>query len=159
MVVLIHTQRFDPTADHEPPAVAERGGYGQAQWEFCGIETEHVERQTGIPGNLLDDPSFAFFAALLIPAQRLGYIPHDQPGQFWLLGTDGSWARQTSNANGQFVARQHGPRMLWDALEQAHHDWTSLGSPPRQHFGLTVTATGTHTLWCAQTPKRSWELH
>jgi methyltransferase of ATP-grasp peptide maturase system len=119
---------------------------------------EYVERETQIASKLLDNPSFSFFAALLVPAQRLGYVPHDQPEQFWLLGTDGSWARQTSNENGQFVVRQHGPRMLWDALEQAHHDWTSLASPPRQDFGLTVTATGTRTLWHARTPNQSWEL-
>lgn len=119
---------------------------------------EYAERETQIAGDLLDDPSFAFFAALLVPAQRLGYVPQDQPEQFWLLGTDGSWASQTRSKNGRIVVRQHGPRMLWNVLEQAHHDWISLGSPPRQDFGLTVTATGTHSLWHMQTPNQSWEL-
>lgn len=116
------------------------------------------ERVTQIAGTVLDDPSFSFFAALLIPAQRLGYVPHGQPEQFWLLGADGSWARQTSNETGQLVVCQHGPHMLWDSLEQAHHDWLCLGSPPRQEFGLTVTATGTHQLWHPQARNRPWNL-
>ncbi|HET9898451.1 MAG TPA: ATP-grasp peptide maturase system methyltransferase [Streptosporangiaceae bacterium] len=119
---------------------------------------ECSERQTEFAGTVLDEPSFAFFAALLVPAQSLGYTPHDQPEQFWLLGADGSWAMQTISPAGQLVVCQHGPRMLWDALEQARRDWIALGSPPRQDFRLTVTAGGTHTFWHAQRPIRSWML-
>lgn len=120
--------------------------------------TEYSERETKVTGKVLDDPSFAFFAALRVPAQQLGYVPHNQPEEFWLLGTDGSWARQTSAKNGQLHVRQHGARMLWDALEQACDDWARLGSPPRQDFGLTVTANGKHTLWYAQPRSQFWEL-
>ncbi len=115
------------------------------------------ERETKITGKVLDDRSFAFFAALRVPAQQLGYMPHDQPEEFWLLGTDGSWARQTGY-DIQHHVRQHGPHMLWDLLEQAHADWIRLGSPPRQDFRLAVTATGKHLVWHTQPPRRSWEL-
>ena len=119
---------------------------------------ESVGRETKIAGNILDDPSFAFFAALLIPAQRLGYTSRGEPEQFWLLGSDGSWAMQTASPEGQLVVSQHGPRKLWDALEQAHDDWITVGSPPRQEFGLTVTADGTHTLWHPRAPTQTWIL-
>jgi protein-L-isoaspartate(D-aspartate) O-methyltransferase len=119
---------------------------------------ESHERETTIAGTILDDPSFAFFAALLIQAQRLGYTPQDEPEQFWLLGADGSWAMQTAGPDNQLVVRQHGPRKLWDALEQAQDDWISLGSPPRQEFGLTVTADGTHSLWHPRAPSLTWIL-
>lgn len=116
------------------------------------------ERETQIDGKVLDDASFAFFAALLVPAQRLGYVPHGGAGQFWLLGADGSWARQTTGENGHLAVCQHGPRMLWDALEQAHRDWASLGSPSREEFGLRVIADGTHTLRYEKEPSRTWAL-
>jgi methyltransferase of ATP-grasp peptide maturase system len=116
------------------------------------------QRETHITGEVLDDPSFAFFAALRVPGQRLEYEPEDQPGQFWLLGADGSWARQSTDRNGSPAVCQHGPRRLWDALERVHADWTSLGSPPRQDFGLTVTAAGAHTVWSASDPAATWPL-
>jgi protein-L-isoaspartate(D-aspartate) O-methyltransferase len=119
---------------------------------------DSAERETTVSGDILDDPSFAFFAALLIPAQRLGYAPQGQPAQSWLLGTDGSWAAQTQAPTGALTVRQHGPRLLWDELEQARADWASLGSPPRHEFALSVTAAGTHELRHDPTPGRAWTL-
>ena len=120
--------------------------------------TRHQQRETQITGQVLDNPAFAFFAALVVPAQRIEFEPDGQPGEFWLLGADGSSARQTIDPRGTPVVYQHGPRLLWDILEAAHQDWTAAGSPPRQDFGLTVAATGTHTLWHAQDRDARWTL-
>ena len=121
-------------------------------------EGECDERETQISGGVLDDPSFAFFAAFFVPAQRLGYAPHGQPEEFWLLSGDGSWARQTRGPEGGLVACQHGPRRLWDALERSHSVWVSLASPPRREFGLTVTTDGRHALWCSRDVAARWTL-
>src|SRR6266567_8285622 len=96
--------------------------------------------------------------ALVVPGQRIEFEPDGQPREFWLLGADGSSARQTIDSRGTPVVYQHGPRLLWDILEAAHQDWTATGSPPRQDFGLTVAATGTHTLWHAQDRDTRWTL-
>lgn len=116
------------------------------------------ERATRVAGQVLDDPSFAFLAAFFVSAQQLGYQPQGQPEEFWLLSADGSWAKQTSSGNGELVVCQHGPHLLWDALEQAHQRWTSLGVPPREDFGLTVAAGGAHTLWHKREPNSIWVL-
>lgn len=121
-------------------------------------EDDYQERVTQIAGHILGDQAFTFFAALLVPAQQLGYVPHDGPEETWLLGSDGSWAKQTTSRNGGLVVCQHGPRLLWDALEQAYRVWIALGSPLREDFGLTVTAEGKHTLWNAYEPSSRWTL-
>lgn len=41
---------------------------------------------------------------------------------------------------------QRGPRDLWDEVEAAYLRWVSWGSPPRDRFGMTVTAGGQH-IW------------
>ena len=126
---------------------------------FRAATSQHgTERETPISGQVLDNPAFAFFAALHIPAQSLGYSPHDGPDEFWLFGADRSWARQTTSNNGTLTVTQHGPRMLWDNLEQARHQWLSLGSPQRHDIGLTIQPDGTHTLWHTSQPGTTWAL-
>lgn len=55
----------------------------------------------------------------------------------------GSWARceVTRGARSQTVA-QHGPRRLWDEVEQAYRWWVEQGKPEHDRFGLTVTRDG-----------------
>jgi methyltransferase of ATP-grasp peptide maturase system len=89
---------------------------------------------------------FGMFAALLIPAQRLGIVPDDGPEQGWLLGSDGSWACQTATSDGTPTVTHSGPIDLWALLENAHAEWDRLGRPPRQAFGLTV-GPERHALW------------
>lgn len=48
---------------------------------------------------------------------------------------DGSYAHVSPD--GRLI--QCGPRRLWDDIEAIHHTWSSLGAPPRERFGLTVT--------------------
>jgi hypothetical protein len=101
-------------------------------------------RETSVTIDVLDGP-FAMFAALQVPAQRLGIIPQDGSEQGWLLASDGSWACQTVTANGAPTVTQAGPK-LWDMLESTHAEWGRLDQPPREAFGLTV-ADGRQFLW------------
>jgi Protein-L-isoaspartate(D-aspartate) O-methyltransferase (PCMT) len=107
-----------------------------------------VKRETALDGQVLDDPTFGFFAALSLPAHRIEVIPEAGPAQLWLLSRDGSWTRQTLDAGSTVI--QYGRRRLWDELESAHSEWETLGRPERQQFGLTVHQDGPHALWCGE---------
>jgi methyltransferase of ATP-grasp peptide maturase system len=120
-------------------------------------QAEGATRPTSVTIDALDGP-FGMFAALRIPAQRLGVVPDDGPEQGWLLGSDGSWACQTVTADGVAVVRQSGPVDLWALLEHAHAEWDRLGRPPRHAFGLTV-APEEHSLWLeAPDSGHVWDL-
>lgn len=121
-------------------------------------QTDSSQRDTSVTGRVLDDEPFAFFAALLIPAQRIAIHHQSKPAEFWLLATDGSWACQTTDQSGTPTVNQHGPLHLWDDLEHAHSTWTALGAPARQDFGLTVAEDGTHMLWNMRQPAVTWPL-
>ncbi|HEY2578812.1 MAG TPA: hypothetical protein VGI74_21110, partial [Streptosporangiaceae bacterium] len=109
-----------------------------------------------VPASMLDHDAFGMLAALRLPGvQRLGLLPSDGPEQTWLLGRDGSWARQDAGAA---TVVQGGPARLWDHLEQIHHDWVALGRPARQEFGLTVTTDGHHRLWHHNAAGPGWAL-
>lgn len=120
-------------------------------------EDDTFERPVRIGPEVLRDDGFGMFAALRISAQRLILVPDEGPEQFWLLGEDGSWAFVASNDHKR-VAVQGGPVRLWDALESAYAKWVSLGRPPRQEFGLTVTASGEHLVWHGAPDGRTWTL-
>lgn len=108
-------------------------------------QAEGTMRPTSVTIDALDGP-FGMFAALRIPAQRLGIIPAAGPEQEWLLGDDGSWACQTVTSDGVPVVRQAGQVKLWDLFEDAHDEWESLGRPPREALGLTI-AEDRQVMW------------
>lgn len=58
----------------------------------------------------------------------------------------GSWAACDSSATGEHTVTQYGDRRLWDEVEAAFLQWTQLGSPGPDRFGLTVGSDGQH-LW------------
>ena len=57
---------------------------------------------------------------------------------------DRSWLRLDRSRN---EVTQGGPRRMWDEIEDLFETWCRLGAPNREHFGLTVTVDGRHTLW------------
>jgi hypothetical protein len=117
-------------------------------------------RPISLDWHVLDDPSFEFFAALRLPAQRvdLTVMGDNAPSELWLLGRDSSWAcLRTDEPHGHVVV-QHGKQQLWDELEAAHADWERLGRPERQELGLTVYSDSRHMLWCGQPKNRAGEL-
>ena len=143
---------FMPIRSAQTPAVS---GLLQAADTSMG-----QSRPTSLDWHLLDDPSFSFFAALRIPAQRVGLtvMADNAPSELWLLGRDGSWACVRTDEPHRRVVVQHGERQLWDELESAHADWERLGRPERQALGLTVQSDGRHVLWCGRPDNRAGEL-
>jgi protein-L-isoaspartate(D-aspartate) O-methyltransferase len=88
----------------------------------------------------------SFFLALLVPPFRtLGFTPDgSQVRQTWGRGLDGSTFAAVEQDGGQRVATE-GP--IWEEIENAYQRWLDLGRPERHRAGITVSATGEHTLW------------
>ncbi|QXJ21554.1 methyltransferase domain-containing protein [Actinomadura graeca] len=91
------------------------------------------------------DARFAVGAAL--PGVTDGRTRNRDGGETYRLShhLTGSWAAFTPSS-GEHVVRQHGPRRLWDELQQAHAWWLYAGKPKPTRFGLTVTPE-TQTIW------------
>jgi protein-L-isoaspartate O-methyltransferase len=69
---------------------------------------------------------------------------------------DCSWAL-LDYEEGQIT--QGGPRRLWDAAVELHKEWCALGRPPRERFGLTVTADRHQRVWLDDaTAGPRWDL-
>ena len=93
------------------------------------------------PG-LLADPDFGFQLALHVPGivQVLGLPAR---GSRILRSDDGSWIEISRDG----TAQQSGPRALGDEIAAAHHAWSAAHHPHRSRYGITVTPTGTTTVW------------
>lgn len=117
------------------------------QWLNQARQQTGDTRETDIDGAVLDDKSFAFFAALCVPAVRIGLTPQNGNPQTWLLADDGSWAMQTTGKHGRRTVTEHGPQPLWEHLEAAYVSWLTSDRPTRERFGITATEDGQHTFW------------
>jgi protein-L-isoaspartate O-methyltransferase len=147
--------RFLPFSGGFMPVRGERQVSGVDLLDACD-EADGTRRPAAVSASVLDDDGFGMFAALRLPGcQRLGLLPADEASQTWLLGRDGSWAWQADPGG---PVTQGGPARLWDRLEDAYRDWTALGGPPREEFGLTVTASGEHLLWHGTPDGPAWSL-
>ncbi|MDI5973998.1 methyltransferase domain-containing protein [Streptomyces sp. SL13] len=67
---------------------------------------------------------------------------------WWLFDTAvTSWATVDAIPDTErYDVRQHGPRRLWDEIENAWDQWQKAGWPGVERYGLTVDGT-THTAW------------
>jgi protein-L-isoaspartate(D-aspartate) O-methyltransferase len=112
-------------------------------------------RPTPVGADELDHPDFGMIAALRLPGVASLWFEPDTGPQRWLLGDDGSWAyvEQTTR-----TVAQHGPRRVWDTVEELHQRWNDHGKPTRDRFGLTVTSTGEHRYWLDH-PDNTWWNH
>jgi hypothetical protein len=102
-----------------------------------------------------------FFAGLAIPDLRFGGVwaagPNQEPA---LAGhADGSWARVRREANSSYLVAQGGPRRLWDLYEAAIQEWSGLGRPVWQRFGMTITPDRRQVIWLDHPDSgHAWEL-
>lgn len=83
-----------------------------------------------------------FGIGLRVPDCRLSWDRGDDGylSTLWLLAP-GSWACVHDNA-----VRQAGPRRLFDEVISAYSWWQDAGRPPRDRYGVTVTAAG-QSVW------------
>jgi hypothetical protein len=91
---------------------------------------------------LLDDPDFGFQLALRVPGIVQSLRLPDR-GTRILRTDDGSWVEIDSHA----AALQSGPRSIGDEILAAYRAWAAQDMPHRSRYGLTVTPTGTSTVW------------
>ena len=141
--VLPRDGRFMPLRAHRlanPSTLLERRGQDSGR-----------SRRTSLPLGAVLNPSsrFEFFAGLELP----GVVAIGDH----LLHQDGSWARHRTDAAGH-VVEQGGPRRLWDVVERAHKEWTALGEPWRERFGITATPDSQHLWLDSPTSPHRWPL-
>lgn len=128
------------------------------------VKDDHVpeESVTTLPRRAVVSGDAAFAIG-----HRIGDVWHtweDNPAdgvadRLWIATTDGtSWAAvdHDGGQDDRFAVYQHGPRRLWDEIEQAHQWWVGNGSPGPDRFGLTVGPKG-HRAWLDD-PADSWPL-
>ncbi|MFE7665203.1 methyltransferase domain-containing protein [Streptomyces celluloflavus] len=73
---------------------------------------------------------------------------------YWLFDdARTSWATvEYVPGRDRYETEQHGPRRLWDEVAAAYRAWTDAGSPPRDRYGITVTADG-QRVWLDDPPR------
>jgi protein-L-isoaspartate O-methyltransferase len=104
------------------------------------VETRPLTR----PGALDPGSAAGLYAELQIRDLALA----GDAGERMLGGrADGSWARVVPDEEGGHIVVQAGPRRLWDQWETALDEWTMLGSPGWERFGLTVRPAGSQFVW------------
>ncbi|WP_424216014.1 protein-L-isoaspartate(D-aspartate) O-methyltransferase (plasmid) [Streptomyces sp. BI20] len=115
-------------------------------------EKGDIGRTTVAPYDLTGEPDAEFFISHKVPGawSQLHAGGEDAPGEatYWLLSDDReSWATvEYIEGQEDFETEQFGPRRLWDEAHRAYEEWTELGRPGRDRFGLTVTPGG-EQLW------------
>lgn len=121
----IQTRRVEPTRTHSllDPALAytERGWGQMAQQHLRGMTCQQV---------------YALDSEDLITQ-----IATPDGGSSW------AFAHHAADGDQGHIVEQEGPRRLWDELEKLHEQWTLLGSPSLERFGLTVTRDCPPVLW------------
>lgn len=131
-----------------------------AQAAFRDEPDETLPRETTLAHQHVTDEAapFQFFAALRTRGyDQMSFTPgNGDPTETWLALPDGSWVCHTTSADGTYHVRQGGPQRLWDRVEALHNEWITLGQPPRERFGLTVTRDS-HTVWLEDPDGPQWQ--
>lgn len=104
-------------------------------------EPRWPKRITKLPSSVYYDNDFRFILDVTIPGLAHGYLDGD-PHNLMISAPEGSHAHVTPEGD----LTQSGPRRIWDDIEAIHQTWKSLGAPPRERFGLTVTPQR-QTIW------------
>ncbi|MGH3897534.1 MAG: methyltransferase domain-containing protein [Pseudonocardiaceae bacterium] len=121
-------------AQQEPPCPLDDGETGDAQDTTTNLWVYEV----------IGDFSGALTVGLLVP--RCHKIVEDDPDDEYhhLVRVHDpatrSWATvDVHRGLAAYPVRQHGPRRLWDEIEQAHAWWVQHGRPTYTRLGVTVT--------------------
>ncbi|MBH1935851.1 methyltransferase domain-containing protein [Streptomyces sp. AV19] len=104
---------------------------------------EGRERVTAVPGAVIDDWSFSFFAQLHLPPAVVRDYDDRECVRLYDPG-DGSQARVIAEHGGGHHVVVTGPEDLWEPVERAYAEWTARDRPRREWFIVHIT------------PKRQW---
>ena len=132
--------------------------------DMPGLRVNHAgatQRCTAVGPQVLDEPVFAFFTQLHLPAGTTRRTTRGADGRraTQLLGLDGSWceADQQATTDGRHRVREAGAVRLWALVEQAYDHWQRADRPGWQRFGITATAT-TQRVWLDDPGGETWPL-
>lgn len=101
-----------------------------------------TRRASELPGSVLDNWTFSFFAQLHMTATTVRtYQDHDGAHTTALFDSaDGSLARIADHRPGPgATVVTSGPRDLWAEIEKAHEQWLALNRPRREWFTIRAT--------------------
>jgi protein-L-isoaspartate O-methyltransferase len=110
------------------------------------VKDDHRYRTTTTtlyPYEPVSDFDGSFAVGLLVPDCQTTVVQDDEDDPLIVYLMDeasDSWATVTvdSESNGEYLVHQHGPRRLWDMVENAYAWWVGQGKPEHSRFGLTV---------------------
>ncbi|MFF7183189.1 ATP-grasp peptide maturase system methyltransferase [Streptomyces sp. NPDC008121] len=106
-----------------------------------------TERQTDIGADVLNDWTLRFIAQFAAPnAQRLTLSRNGHTEDVLIDVVSGSWAAIYEDS-GRWIARQDGPDLLWDAVEEQFGRWHAAGKPAPEKATVTVTSQGQTLAW------------
>ena len=132
---------FDVDADPEAPRTIEQIQGGGRTIPSGGVDLRTSER----PPDWMPSRYVRFYAGLISPG--LHFSGGDEV-DWRLTAGEGSWATVAADAEGgDYVVSQAGPRRLRDEYEAAAQEWTSLGRPRWDRFGVTVLSGDEQFVW------------
>ncbi|MFG1685823.1 ATP-grasp peptide maturase system methyltransferase [Nonomuraea sp. NPDC049269] len=149
-VLLPGTVSFMSARAHAAPAFG-----NPAHWGNALTERGRTARHSPQLINAASEEAFhlRFLAQCAIPNAQM--ITIDDTTHL-IDVVSGSAASLTPNDDGWQV-RQHGPLLLWDAVEDAIDTWQNAGRPDQTGFGLTVTGDG-QRVWLGDPRGPNWSL-
>ena len=124
------------------------------------LDDEPVESTSEVDPKLLRyDGPFGFVAQWHLPGVTWGPLTDNGEFGIQLYAPDGSRATAGSNPHGPgWQITQHGPRKLWDHVEEAHEFWQQAGRPSYERFGVTASATQQHVWYDHPDSQHRWPL-
>ncbi|WP_017588018.1 methyltransferase domain-containing protein [Nocardiopsis ganjiahuensis] len=100
----------------------------------------------------------AFAVSVMVPDWRMRRRWIGTGSGMWLCDRRGdSWVRIYPYGT-SWMIEQGGPRSIWDEVEAALVEWSSLGEPDPDRFGLVVESDGAQRVWLDSPDGRSWPV-
>jgi protein-L-isoaspartate O-methyltransferase len=109
---------------------------------------EPATRRTTAWPAALDEPTVAFLHRVALPEVYRVVLPEPAgPAHLFADLATGSWCRTGRPVSGTVQVVEHGPRALWAEITALADGYERTGRPAAHRYGLSVAATGEHTLW------------
>ena len=100
----------------------------------------------------------AFAVSVMVPDWRMRRRWIGTGSGMWMCDRRGdSWVRIYPYGT-SWMIEQGGARSIWDEVEEALEEWSSLGEPAPDRFGLVVGPDGDQRVWLDSPDGRSWPV-
>jgi hypothetical protein len=96
----------------------------------------------------LDEPTVAFLQRVALPeVHRVVLTEPAGPAYLFADPATGSWCRAGQRSGRTVRVAERGPRALWSEVTALADGYERTGRPRVHRYGLSVAATGEHTVW------------